>query len=180
MRTKLHIFTILIWATCTYNCFSHPGPIPENASNLLQRIPAVLINSKGEQTNDPAIIRKDFLLFYWGASWYAPCSIFTKQLIDIYNKYRGGDRFEVIFVSMDRSREDMLAHMQEMNMPWYAIAFDQIEMTEVEHFSGGDTPQRGGLPHLMLIDKTGVVLDRGRGRAYAVLYRFASMFKTAD
>jgi len=180
MRDRPHIaiiLTMLIWAACIAESFSHPGPIPENASNHLERVSSVLINSKGEPVDGPAILQKDYLLFYWAASWYAPCAAFTRQLIDIYNQYYENGRFEVIFVSWDRSPDAMLAHMQEMNMPWYAIAFDQIEMTDIEHFSGGDTPRQGGLPHLMLTTKSGIVLDRGPGRAYAVLFRFSSMFQ---
>lgn len=171
----LIISMLSVLITAAVNCTAHPADMPEGADKLIADVSTLLVNNKGESIDNPGIQEKDYLLFYWAANWYAPSKSFTKKLIEIYNDLGGGGRFEVIFISLDRSRDDMIAHMQEMEMPWYAIAYDKKPDTNIDHFSGGDIPQRGGIPHLMLTNKQGKILGRGRGRAYAVLFQFSSM-----
>uniref|UniRef100_A0A804UCQ3 protein-disulfide reductase n=1 Tax=Zea mays TaxID=4577 RepID=A0A804UCQ3_MAIZE len=60
---------------------------------------------------------------YFGAHWCPPCHVFTKQLKEVYNELkilRPGS-FEVIFVSIDRSKGEFQASMS--SMPWLAIPY---------------------------------------------------------
>ncbi len=165
----------MLMVIATMHCPAHPADMPEGADKLIADVSTLLVDNKGESVDGSGIQDKDYLLFYWAASWYAPSKNFTKKLIEIYKELEGGNRFDVIFISLDRSKDDMIAHMQELNMPWYALAYDKKPDTNIDHFSGGDIPQRGGIPHLMLTNKQGKILGRGRGRAYAVLFQFSSM-----
>lgn len=136
---------------------------------LMDRVVPVLVNNKGERVEYPLIREKPYILFYWSASWCGPCRRFTPQLVDVYNKLGGGERFEVILISADRSEEKMNAYMKDMNMPWYGIAYDQRKGTGVSQFAAG------GIPHLMLIDKDGKILGRGRGQAGNVLRQLITL-----
>lgn len=63
----------------------------------------------------------------------------------------------------------MKAYMKNMEMPWYAIDFSHKQETGIKAFAGGS------IPHLMLIDKNGKILGRGRGQAYAVLEQLKTL-----
>jgi thiol-disulfide isomerase/thioredoxin len=138
-------------------------PEPTDVGDLMDRIVPALVNNKGEAVDDPKVLDKDYILFYWSASWCGPCKRFTPKLLEVYNKLGGGERFEVVLMSADKTEEKMLAYMKDTNMPWYAIDFDERKGTGINTFAGG------GIPHLMLIDKNGKILGRGRGQASNVL-----------
>ena len=51
-----------------------------------------------------------------------PCRIFTPELVQMYEKVRGsGKKFEVIFVSSDRSEDSFTSYAE--TMPWLALPF---------------------------------------------------------
>ena len=64
---------------------------------------------------------------YFSASWCGPCQGFTPELRRVYEELRGdGKRFEVVFVSADRSQEDFDAYYAKM--PWLALPYDDREL----------------------------------------------------
>ncbi len=94
---------------------------------------------------------KKLIAFYFSAHWCAPCRKFTPQLVDYYQRVQGQHpEFEIIFVSLDRSRFNWETYLRDAQMPWPAIDFDQLAQ-----FSG--LKQLGGesIPSLVIVDGTG-------------------------
>jgi nucleoredoxin len=91
---------------------------------------------------------------YFSAHWCGPCRRFTPKLVEYYNKIVGEHpEFEIIFVSSDRSAEDMVTYMREAGMPWIAIEFTKLaNVPSLKKYAGE------GIPDLVVVDATGKVL----------------------
>lgn len=96
---------------------------------------------------------------YFSAHWCPPCKAFTPQLIETYKKIRSrGHKFEIIFVSSDRSEESFEAYLS--TMPWTAIPYSRSAQRQ-ELALQFDVH---GIPTLVLIDTDGsLITDDGRG-----------------
>ena len=80
--------------------------------------------------------------------WCPPCRKFTPVLVDFYNKQkRRGAAFELVFVSSDRSEDDMADYMSEYNMTWPAFAYG--ENKDIVQSNGN------GIPSLIITDAEG-------------------------
>ncbi len=97
----------------------------------------------------------DYYALYFSAHWCGPCRHFTPSLVGTYNelqaKYR--NKFEVIFVSRDRSSRDMEKYMEETVMPWSAQKFTAIKKSSLNKYQGP------GIPCLVLVDRDGKVIS---------------------
>ena len=72
-----------------------------------------LVNGEGEPISANSLLAdKDFVLFYFSGHWCPPCRQFTPVLSDFYTKVATEGKFEVVFVSSDRSMEDMFNYMK--------------------------------------------------------------------
>jgi nucleoredoxin len=117
-----------------------------------------LVESKGSRTkrvNPAELAPKDYYAIYYSAHWCPPCRGFTPKLVAFYNKAsKKHDNFEIIFVSSDRSEQDMAGYMEEADMPWLALDYDQKKKSkELTKYAGG------GIPCLVLVDSDGKVLS---------------------
>ena len=118
-------------------------------SAILKAVASVLVDAKGESVDAAEIGKAPYLLFYYSAHWCPPCRIFTPKLVEFYNANGGGDKFEIIFVSSDRSEKAMYDYMEEEKMPWAAIKYDAIGSTGIKDHSG---PY---IPSLVMFDSEG-------------------------
>ncbi len=128
----------------------------ENASELFKSVAPHVVDNKGKPVDGKKVMDKPYVLFYWSAHWCGPCRNFTPKLVDFYNKNGGGDKFEIILVSQDRSEVKMKEYMSKEKMPWYAIDYKQKKYSGMKKFSGR------GIPNLMLIDRQGKQIARGQ------------------
>lgn len=61
----------------------------------------------GKEEVPTSVCTGKHVAFYFSAHWCGPCKLFTPQLVSIYNKLNGTkSEFEVIYVSLDRSRDE--------------------------------------------------------------------------
>ena len=127
-----------------------------NASELFESVAPLIVNNKGEPVEGKAVMDKPYLLFYWSAHWCGPCRKFTPKLVEFYNTHGGGDKFEIILVSSDRNEEAMKEYMSKEKMPWHAIDYSRKKDAGLKKFCGR------GIPNIMLIDREGNQLARGR------------------
>lgn len=91
---------------------------------------------------------------FW-ASWCGPCRVAMPHLIDIYNEYK--DRgVEFIGVSLDTSLSEWRESVEELSIPW-------IQMSDLRGWSSLAIEEYviKAVPHLMVINKDGVILKRG-------------------
>lgn len=165
MNTKTHQVFLLSLACLLAGCDKDDST---NSVNLVEAsapktefeltITKNLVESKGSRTKRIAqdeLAPKDYYAIYYSAHWCPPCRGFTPKLVDFYEKAsRKHDNFEIIFVSSDRSEEAMADYMNEANMPWLALDYDQKKKSKaLTKYAGG------GIPCLVLVDQDGNVLS---------------------
>jgi nucleoredoxin len=125
----------------------------------------VICNGRNLERFDASNLKdKKYLAVYFSASWCGPCKEFTPRLVDWYKRQKAElDKFDVIFVSRDESKEDMLKYMKEDGMPWPALNFAKAnqENSLLGKYAGS------GIPCLVIIDGEGKVLSHSyRGDEY--------------
>jgi nucleoredoxin len=98
---------------------------------------------------------KRYLLIYSSASWCGPCRRFTPELVKWYKRNKSRrDKFEVIFLSADRSEADMQEYMKDDDMPWPAVEYASRDASPLRKFP------EGGIPGLVVLDADGKVVSR--------------------
>lgn len=100
----------------------------------------------------PAAEEIEYFLIYFGARWCGPCRKMTPALAGFYNETRAEHpEFEFVFVSKDRSEEEMVRYMQSEAMPWPAIAWEQRDAIE----KIVELEPRGGIPFMAMLGSDG-------------------------
>merc|ERR1711953_1091781 len=81
---------------------------------------ATLVKADGSKVEaEKALENKDLVLYYFSAHWCPPCRQFTPMLADFYGEV--SDELEILFVSSDRSPEDMTSYMKESHGDWCGV-----------------------------------------------------------
>lgn len=128
----------------------------EKANSFCEIIKGSSLVKADESTKpvDEALAGKDIVLVYFSAHWCPPCRRFTPLLKNFYQDV-SEKGVELIFVSSDRSKEDMLNYMKESHGDWYAF----------EHGSKigqklSKTFRISGIPTLVALKTDGTIIDR--------------------
>jgi nucleoredoxin len=145
-----------------------PSPTPTAPTNkIADRLDGKLVICNGqtlERFDASSLKAKKYLAVYFSASWCGPCKQFTPRLVDWYKQNKPHlDKFDVIFVSRDDSKEDMLEYMKQDGMPWPALNFTKANQgnSPLEKYAGR------GIPCLVLIDRKGDVISHSyQGDSY--------------
>ena len=115
---------------------------------------AKLTNASGEDV--PVANLKDKIVgVYFSASWCGPCRGFTPQLVKFYNQGAGKENFEIVFVSSDRTSDDMKAYMNKDSMPWTAIPFGDASAGALKRKLG-----IRGIPTLVIYGSDGKIISK--------------------
>ncbi len=119
-----------------------------------------LVKADGSRIDANTVTDKDIVAVYFSAQWCPPCRAFTPILVETANVLQAeGKSFGVLFVSSDRSKEEMLAYMEEYDMPWAAVPHHSDTAEELSLLYGVR-----GIPMLVVIDREGNLLSaNGRG-----------------
>lgn len=98
---------------------------------------------------------REYTLIYMSADWCGYCHEFNPELLAFYKKNKRliGKRFDIYWVSRDRSEADMLSYARASKFPWPAVAWDQLK--KIPRTLGLQTR---GIPHLVLLDNHGGVI----------------------
>merc|ERR1712115_329087 len=82
---------------------------------------------------------KKFVGFYFSAHWCPPCRGFTPVLKDFYEEV--SDEVEIIFVSSDRSSDDMQSYMKESHGSWLSVEHGSaLAQSLKDHFGVSGIP----------------------------------------
>ena len=148
MQSKLPI--LLPFALSTVTAFAQPAVVGGHAKDLV-----VLRSDKLISLEPDKLSVAPYTVLYFGAGWCPDCRKFSPALVDAYDHQSGTKkRFEVLFLTMDRSADGMLKFMQTEKMHWPAVAYDKMGSAEdlKKYYSGH------GIPCLTVIDPKGTVV----------------------
>ncbi|XVF63635.1 hypothetical protein PTKIN_Ptkin09bG0102400 [Pterospermum kingtungense] len=106
---------------------------------------------------------------YFSAQWCFPCVKFTPKLISVYQKIqqnleeKGGEDFEVVFVSFDREQSSFDSYFA--SMPWLALPFGDPTVRSLAKYFDVQ-----GIPCLIIIGPDGKTVTK-HGRNLLNLYQ---------
>ena len=126
-------------------------------------LPRHIMTSSGALVStDTALTGKSVIAFYFSAHWCPPCRQFTPVLANAYRQAKQAgliNNVEVIFVSSDRSQDDMLSYMRESHADWYALPHGSPECGTLSSMFSVR-----GIPALVVVTRTGDSVLSREGR----------------
>ncbi|XP_053394735.1 nucleoredoxin-like protein 2 [Mercenaria mercenaria] len=96
---------------------------------------------------------------YFSASWCPPCQQFIPLLCNMYDELLNRKaNFEVVFLSFDKTAEDMESYFRQKHRDWYALPFDDPFKDELKAKYNVTA-----VPKFIIINKDGEVISlKGR------------------
>ncbi|MDY5955382.1 MAG: thioredoxin-like domain-containing protein [Kiritimatiellia bacterium] len=134
---------------------------PSTTSLFEQHLGGELINRAKQKKVTKDALDGKIVGIYFSAHWCPPCRAFTPKLVTAYKQIqkRHPNKFELVFVSLDRSEKAMFEYMKETQMPWLAVPFPVLKQ-----LAPANTYQVQGIPTLLILDSKGTPITRnGRG-----------------
>uniref|UniRef100_A0A493TZG3 Nucleoredoxin n=1 Tax=Anas platyrhynchos platyrhynchos TaxID=8840 RepID=A0A493TZG3_ANAPP len=94
-----------------------------------------LLRNNG-QTLDSSALEGSHVGVYFSAHWCPPCRSLTRVLVESYRKIKeAGQKFEILFVSADRSEDSFKQYFSEM--PWVAVPYaDEARRSRLNRLYG--------------------------------------------
>ncbi|KAG5471748.1 hypothetical protein LSCM4_03301 [Leishmania orientalis] len=65
----------------------------------------------------------EYVLVYFSAHWCPPCRAFTPLLKKFYEAHHVKKKFEVVFMSMDKSEKEMMSYFGESHGDYYCLPY---------------------------------------------------------
>lgn len=149
-------------ATSSLHCASFPLLLRCETWKMEKAIGAGdLVNSKGETISMDTLSGK-YVGLYFGARWCGPCRSFSVQLVSTYRSMMKLKLpFEIVFVSSDKTEDQMLSYMRTSRMQFVGIPFGdkrqdwlsvrsprKLRVVTAPHSFSTSTQTRYGVEHL--------------------------------
>lgn len=117
---------------------------------LKEHFPDGITDKEGKPV-DLSTLKGKAVGIYFSAHWCGPCRAFTPSLV----KFRdaNAEKFEVVFVSSDKSPEKQKEYMEEAKMKWYTMTHRSEAANAL-----AKKYQVRGIPALVLLKSNGDVL----------------------
>jgi len=123
-----------------------------SAAALKEHFPNGLINAKGEKVPLENLEGKAIGI-YFSAQWCGPCRAFTPSLVEYRNA--NNEKFEVVFVSSDRTPDDQLKYMAGSKMEFPAVPLQDTATKALK-----ERYEIKGIPTLVILKSNGEFLSR--------------------
>merc|ERR1711953_895874 len=137
------------------------GILLQSADKMDSLNGATLIKADGSKVEaEKALENKDLVLYYFSAHWCPPCRQFTPMLSDFYGEV--SDDLEIVFVSSDRSPDDMISYMKESHGDWCGVEHNSALANDLKQKCGVQ-----GIPMLVVVKKDGTLVTKD-GRSHVV------------
>ena len=136
----------------------HDGSIFETTCNLSrgQKVPDfTLVDLNGKDVSLTSILKEnDTVLVDFWAAWCSPCVASFPKLKELRSKFKQ-QGFEIVSVSIDRTREDWVEGSKDHELPWLSLG-------EFESWQGEIATLYGVrfIPKSYLIDKERCILQK--------------------
>jgi nucleoredoxin len=121
-------------------------------ASLEELVGPELINAAGEKVPASSLAGKVVGL-YFSAEWCPPCKAFTPELVKLRDS--ASDKFEVVFVSSDRSPEAQQKYMKDYKMNWLAVPHDSPLREQLQQ-----KYDIQGIPSLVIVDDQGNLITK--------------------
>uniref|UniRef100_A0A8C1WWA1 Nucleoredoxin like 2 n=1 Tax=Cyprinus carpio TaxID=7962 RepID=A0A8C1WWA1_CYPCA len=83
------------------------------------------VNKDGDLVDPEEALRNKVVGLYFSGGWCPPCRDFTPLLCDFYTELveesEPPAQFEIVFISSDKSTEDMVEYYHDMHGDWLAL-----------------------------------------------------------
>nr|XP_055063701.1 nucleoredoxin-like protein 2 [Misgurnus anguillicaudatus] len=121
-----------------------------------------LVNKERDLVDPEEALRNKVVGLYFSAGWCPPCRDFTPLLCDFYTELveerEPPAQFEIVFISSDKSTEDMLEYYIDMHGDWLALPWSDPYKHELKK-----RYNITALPKLVIVKENGqVITDKGR------------------
>lgn len=131
-----------------------PGPSESKTpghEQLMSLIETDLVAADGSRIPLQSLADKEYVMLYFSAQWCPPCRAFTPSLVEFYDNHKSSGKFELIFVSYDRSPADMQKYMADYKMSFPALDYGKRDALKA--YAGR------GIPHLVILNRQGEVIS---------------------
>jgi thiol-disulfide isomerase/thioredoxin len=123
---------------------------------------------EGEEFNISSYRGKVVLVDFW-ATWCVPCRYELPGLMALYKQYHDAG-LEIVGVSLDESREDVVRYVKREEIPWPQL------FSEREGERGSENPLAqqymvNAIPNMLLIDREGKLIAAGPNLTGSMLER---------
>ncbi|XP_053312766.1 nucleoredoxin-like protein 2 [Spea bombifrons] len=122
----------------------------------------ILVNKDGDRLDPEDVLQNKIVGLYFSAGWCSPCKDFTPILCDFYSELMDHSHspppFEIVFISSDKSADDMVDYMNTMHGDWLALPWHDSYKHELKNMY-----KVVALPRLVIVKPNGeVITDKGR------------------
>ncbi|KAM4053918.1 nucleoredoxin-like protein 2 [Anomaloglossus baeobatrachus] len=122
----------------------------------------ILVNKEGEKVDPEEALQNKIVGLYFSAGWCSPCRDFTPVLCDFYTELvqeaNQPAPFEIVFISSDKSAEDMVEYMNQMHGDWLALPWHNPYKHDLKN-----KYKITAIPKLVIVKQNGeVITDKGR------------------
>jgi peroxiredoxin len=153
MREIFSMFDPALKGTRYYDEMEASVLTMERVANGKPAVDFTLNTPNGEQVSLSDLRGKVVLISFW-ASWCPYCRVSNPELVKVYAEH-GGDKFEVLGVSLDRDQAAWLKGIEEDGLKW-------IHVSDLKGWQSGPAAEYAvrSIPQNVLIGADGIILDR--------------------
>ncbi len=150
-------FLLFFCVVCFVWAQEEVGPGNEEFNAVAELAKETLVQANGKSVKGAsALANKKFIALYFSAHWCGPCRAFTPELVKFRdNCAKKNLPFEVVFVSSDKSKDEMKEYMTGEKMKWLAIPYASPLRDKIK-----SQFKVNGIPTLILLDGKGNVVSR--------------------